>query len=140
MRKLAAIACLSLALTLSACGLGDPFDSGDGKRIRVAVEELFGELERADYTAAASHWCSYEPPAKPPTADQLKELFSGYPRPWKEKLVSSQHTSGGTGVANLTLTDGSGTEHPFNVDFTMASGAPKVCSVDTGTVSIDAAF
>jgi hypothetical protein len=135
MRKLAATACLTLVL--AACGFGDPFDSGDGKRIRLAVEQLFGELERADYTAAASHWCSYEPPAKPPTADELKEIFSGYPRPWKTKPVSSQHTRNGTGVVNLTLTDGAGTYRPFNVDFTMAGGDLKVCNVDKGTVSID---
>ncbi|WP_327011353.1 hypothetical protein OHA72_31170 [Dactylosporangium sp. NBC_01737] len=138
MRKLACTVLLTLAL--AACGFSEPFESGDGKRIKIAVEGLFGELERADYTTAASHWCAYEPPAKPPTADELKETFSGYARPWKTKLVSSQHTSGGTGVANLTLTDGGGAQHPFNVDFTMAGGTPKVCSVDTGTVSIDVDF
>lgn len=137
-RKLAVTACLALALALSACGFAEPFSSGDGKRIKVAVEGLFGELERADYAAAASHWCAYEPPASPPTADQLKTDFDGVPRPWKTKLVSSEHTPGGTGVVNLTLTDGAGTEHAYNVDFTMAGGTTKVCNVDTGTVSIDA--
>src|SRR5687768_10172054 len=135
MRKLAAAVLLTLAL--AGCGFAEPFDDGDGKRIRLAVEELFGELERADYATAASHWCAYEPPANPPTAGQLEATFGGHPRPWKTKLVSSQHTRGGTGVANLTLTDGTGAQHPFNVDYTMAGGGPKVCSVDTGTVSID---
>lgn len=135
MRKLAVTACLALAL--SACGFSEPFEHGDGKQIKIAVEALFGELERAEYAAAASHWCAYEPPAAPPTAQQLKADFDGVPRPWRIKLVSSQHTRGGTGVANLTLTDGTGAEHSYNVDLTMAGGAPKLCSVDTGTYQID---
>jgi hypothetical protein len=135
MRKLAVTVCLTLAL--SACGFAEPFSDGDGKRIKVGVEGLFGELERADYTTAASHWCSYGPPTPPPTADQLKTDFDGLQRPWKTKLVSSQHTRGGPGVVNLTLTDGAGTEHDYNVDFTMAGGTMKVCDVGTGTVSID---
>ncbi len=135
MRKLALTACLALAL--SACGFAEPFESGDGKRIKVAVEGLFGELERADYAAAASHWCAAAPPASPPTADELRADFDGVPRPWRTKLVSSQHTPGGTGVVNLTLTDGAGTEHDYNVDFTMAGGGATVCSVDTGTYHID---
>jgi hypothetical protein len=130
MRKLAATACLLLVLT--ACST-DPFGNGDGKRIRVAVEGLFGELERADYATAASHWCA----AGAPTAEQLRTDFAGVTRPWKTKVVSSSHTPGGTGVANLTLTDGAGAEHDYNVDFTMAGGTLQVCDVDTGTAHID---
>ncbi|GAA3217571.1 hypothetical protein GCM10010532_045750 [Dactylosporangium siamense] len=135
-RKLAVTACLTLALALTAC-MAEPFEHGDGKRIKVAVEGLFGELERADYTAAAAHWCTAARPAKPLTADQLKTDFESLQRPWRIKLVSSQHTPGSTGVANLTLTDGGGAEHPYNVDFTMAGGTTEICTVDTGTISID---
>ncbi|MDG6107876.1 hypothetical protein Daura_34525 [Dactylosporangium aurantiacum] len=136
-RKLALAACL--ALTLTGCGFPgtDPFGYGDGKRIKAAVEQLFGELERADYAAAASHWCAAEPPASPPTADELKAGFAAYPRPWRVKPVTAQHTPGGTGFVNVTLTDGAGAAHPYNVDFTMAGGGVTVCDVDTGTVHIE---
>ncbi|MEU0560815.1 hypothetical protein [Dactylosporangium sp. NPDC006015] len=134
-RRLAATACLTL--TLTACGFStDPFDYGDGKRIRLAVEQLFGELERADYTAAASHWCDAAG-ASPPTADELRADFTDLARPWKTKLVSSQHTDDGTGFANLTLTDGGGAGHPYNVDFHLTGDTAEVCDVDTGTIQID---
>lgn len=136
-RKLAVAA--YLALTLAGCGFpgADPFGYGDGKRIKAAVQQLFGELERADYAAAASHWCAAEPAATPPTADQLKAGFDAYPRPWKVKPVTAQHTPGGTGFVNVTLTDGVGAEHQYNVDFTLAGGAATVCDVDPGTIQID---
>ncbi|MFF5228885.1 hypothetical protein [Dactylosporangium sp. NPDC000521] len=134
-RGLTAMACLTL--TLTACGLStDPFDYGDGKRIRIAVEQFFGELERADYTAAAAHRCAAGS-AVPPTADELRAGFTDLARPWKTKLVSSQHTDDGTGFANLTLTDGTGAGHPYNVDFALSGGTATVCAVDTGTVQID---
>ncbi|MET7423547.1 hypothetical protein [Dactylosporangium sp. NPDC005555] len=128
------LALVLMVLALSACA-AEPFSDGDGKRIRLAAEQLFGELERADYTTAASHWCASS--GTPPTAAELRDGFAAYPRPWKTKMVSSQHTPGGTGTVNLTLTDGSGTDHPYNVDFTMAGGATQVCDVSTGTMHID---
>ena len=131
MRKLAVTACVALTLILTGC-VG-PFSYGDGKRIRIAVEGLFGELERADYAAAASHWCD----ADGPSASQLREDFDGIARPWKIKLVSSSHDTGGTGFANLTLTDGARAERDYNVDFTLAGGTVEVCGVDTGTIHID---
>ncbi|MEV0133134.1 hypothetical protein AB0H83_32310 [Dactylosporangium sp. NPDC050688] len=138
LRKLALTACLALALTGCSFPGADPFGAGDGKHIKVAVEELFGELERADYAAAASHWCDAGPAATPPTADELRAGFAAYPRPWQVKPVSSRHTPGGTGLVNVTLTDGAGAGHQYNVDFTMAGGTIEVCDVDTGTVHIDA--
>jgi hypothetical protein len=133
-RKLVAVTCL--ALTLAACGATEPFGNGEGKGIKAAVEGLFGELERADYAGAASHWCTYEPPSSAPTADQLRATFTDYPRPWKTKVASPVYVRGSAGNVNATLVDATASEHAFNVDFTMASGTAQVCRVDAGHLSM----